>query len=87
MTAPLEPPKKQTLPLLLKISAVAKHLTVSRQTIHNLILSGDLDAYRVNSVQALERKHLRITRDSLDRFYRKRFGHSLVDALANSFQP
>jgi len=87
MTATLELPKKQTLPLLLKIGAVAKHLAVSRQTVRNLIFNGELEAYRVNSEKALEREHLRITRDSLLKFYRKRFGHSLIDALANSFQP
>jgi excisionase family DNA binding protein len=86
MTATLELPKKQILPLLLKISAVAKHLAVSRQTVHNMILSGDLEAYRVNA-NTSERQHVRISRDSLLKFYKKRFGHSLVDALANAFQP
>ena len=86
MTATLELPKKQTLPLLLKVSAVAKHLAVSRQTVHNLILNGDLEAYPVTS-QGAEREHVRILRESLLIFYRKRFGHSLLDALANQFQP
>jgi excisionase family DNA binding protein len=87
MTATLQEPPKEILPHLLKISEVAKHLAVSRQTVHNLIMGGELEAHRVNSKNSRERKHLRIMRDSLLKFYKKRFGHSLLDAIANHFQP
>ena len=65
---------------------VAKLLAVSRQTVHNLIVSGELKANPVNPDTA-EREHLRITRESLLKFYRKHLGHSLIDALENAFQP
>ena len=70
------------IPPLVKIREVAKFLAVSRQTVHNLIESGDLAAQAVNSI-TMERRHVRVTRASLLLFYRQRFGHSLERALAN----
>lgn len=86
MSATLEPPPKETLPPLLRISDVARLLSVSPQMIRNLIISGDLVASGINPETA-ERKHFRVTRKSLLTFYKRRFGHSLLDALTNSFQP
>jgi hypothetical protein len=78
--------KKEPVPPLVKVRDVAALLSVSRCTVHALIDSGDLAASEINST-AKERKHLRITRDSLLAFYKKRFGHSLTRALANPFEP
>jgi hypothetical protein len=61
-------------------------LSISRHTVHHLIDSGDLEASDINATTKL-RKHLRITRTSLLRFYKKRFGHTLQRALANPFEP
>ena len=78
--------QKEPVPPLVKVRDVAKLLSVSRHTVHNLIDSGDLAASEINS-SAKERKHLRVTRKSLLGFYKKRFGHSLTRALANPFEP
>ena len=86
MSATLASPKKVTVPHLLKISDVCKLLSLSPQSVRNLIYSGDLAASIINPATTA-RKHVRITRDSLLDFYEKRFGHSLLDALAHSFQP
>jgi hypothetical protein len=86
MSATLELPKKEIVPPLLRIGDVARLLAISPQTVRNLIISGDLAASDINP-EKTERKHLRITRDSLLKFYKKRFGHSLIDALANTYQP
>ncbi len=64
---------------------VAKLLSVSRQTVHNLIQSGDLRASLVNPSRQSRRRHVRVTRDSLMTFYKKRFGHPLRRALVNPF--
>lgn len=64
---------------------MAKLLSVSRHTVHQLILSGDLSASEVNPSTAKARRHVRVTRASLMRFYQKRFGHPLRNALANPF--
>lgn len=84
--------KKEPLPPLVKVREVAKLLSVSRHTVHNLIDSGDLAASQINSSAkrkppAKQRRHLRVTRKSLLTFYQKRFGHSLILALANPFEP
>ena len=86
MSATLASPKKETVPPLLKISDVCKLLSLSPQSVRNLIISGDLAGSEINPENA-ERRHIRITRDSLLKFYQKRFGHSLLDALSHSFQP
>lgn len=78
--------QKEPIPPLVKVRDVATLLSVSRQTVHHLIDSGDLAASEINST-AKERRHLRVTRASLLGFYKKRFGHSLTRALANPFEP
>ena len=78
--------KKELVPPLVKVRDVASLLSVSRHTVHHLIDSGDLAASDINST-AKERKHVRVTRNSLLKFYQKRFGHSLTRALANPFEP
>ncbi len=78
--------KKASLPLLIKLRDVAQLLSVSRQTVHNLIDSGELQGSNVNA-KSKTRKHLRITQASLQKFYKKRFGHSLNHALENQFEP
>jgi hypothetical protein len=77
------PTPKQLVPPLVKIRYVMSLFSVSKQTVHNLIFSGDLKAASLNSA-AKERKHLRITRDSLLALYQKRYGHSLERALAHA---
>jgi excisionase family DNA binding protein len=79
-------PKKELVPPLVKVTEVAKYLSVSRGTVRNLIDSGDLNASKINS-GSKERKHVRVTRESLLGFYKKRFGHSLTRALAHPFEP
>jgi hypothetical protein len=79
--------KKEPVPLLVKIRDVAKLLSISRQSVRHLIESGDLDASEINSTtKERRRRHVRITRESLLSFYKKRFGHSLGQALANPFE-
>jgi hypothetical protein len=78
-------PQNEPVPPLVKVRDVAALLSVSRHTVHHLIDSGDLAASKINST-AKERKHLRITRKSLLTFYKKRFGHSLTNVLANPFE-
>ena len=73
------------MPVLVKVREVAKLLSVSRHTVHQLIHDGDLSAADVNPATRRARKHVRITRASLFRFYQKRFGHPLRQALANPF--
>jgi hypothetical protein len=77
------PTQKELVPPLVKIRYVMSLFSVSKQTVHNLIFSGDLTAANLNSASK-ERKHLRITRDSLLAFYQKRYGHSLERALAHA---
>ena len=85
--------KKEPVPPLVKVRDVATLLSVSRHTVHHLIDSGDLAASEINSTAKRKppakkpRRHLRVTRESLLGFYRKRFGHSLTRALANPFEP
>jgi len=77
---------KELVPPLVKLTEVAKLLSISRGTVRNLIDSGDLVASDINSL-GKERRHRRITRASLLTFYKKRFGHSLTRALAHPFEP
>ena len=81
------PPSKPPLPPLVRVRDVAKLLSVSRQTVHALLENGDLEGSPVNPSRKKQRQHLRVTRESLARFYRKRFGHSLDRALLNPFTP
>jgi excisionase family DNA binding protein len=77
---------KEPVPPLIKVREVAKLLSVSRATVHALIESGDLHASKVGPSLRMKRVHVRVTRQSLYRFYQKRFGHSLTQALQNPFQ-
>lgn len=78
--------KKAALPPLVKINQVTQLLSVSKGTVHNLIDSGDLKAANLNS-SSKKRKHLLITSASLRSLYKKRFGHSLLLALAHRHEP
>ena len=80
------PVKKSPLPPVVKTSQVAQLLSVSPRTVHNLIESGALKAASLNPTSK-RRKHVQVTRASLLALYKKRFGHCLLDALANPFQP
>jgi hypothetical protein len=77
---------KQPIPPLVKLCEVAKLLSASRQTVRNLIQSGDLAASEINPSKHKARRHLRVTRKSLFSFYKQRFGHSLNRALENPFE-
>jgi excisionase family DNA binding protein len=77
---------KEPVPLLIKVREVAKLLSISRATVHALIEDGELAASQVGPKKKKKRIHVRITRDSLCKFYEKRFGHPLNRALANPFQ-
>jgi excisionase family DNA binding protein len=78
-------PSKDTVPPLLKVREVAKFLSISRATVHALIECGDLKASRVGPSAKTQRHHVRVERDSLCAFYKKRFGRELDRALANPF--
>jgi hypothetical protein len=78
---------KHPIPPLVKVTDVAKLLSASRQTVRNLIESGDLAASEINPSKRKERRHLRVTRKSLLGFYKLRFGHPLNRALENPFEP
>ena len=85
-------PQNEPVPPLVRVRDVATLLAVSRHTVHHLIDSGDLAASEINSTAKLkppvkQRRHVRVTRESLLDFYKKRFGHSLTRALANPFEP
>ncbi len=73
--------KKDPVPPLVKVNSVAKLLSVSRTHVHALIDSGDLIAKEINPSTTKGRRHLRITRDSLIVFYKRRFGQTLDRAL------
>jgi excisionase family DNA binding protein len=80
------PSSKQPIPPVIKIREVAKLLSISRATVHALIESGDLAASKVSPASAKKRLHVRITRQSLCGFYKKRFGRALDLDLANPFE-
>jgi len=86
MIIPTPPPKKNPVPVLVRVRDVASILSLSRHTVHTLIETGDLTGSDVGPSPALKRRHLRVTRGSLYRFYKRRFGHSLNAALANPFE-
>ena len=69
--------KKEPLPPLVKVKDVARLLSVSRQTVHHLIDSGELSASDINPSKKKQRLHVRITKRSLLGFYKKRFGQDL----------
>jgi len=77
--------QKEPVPVLVKIREVARLLSVSRHTVHQLIQSGDLVASNVSPSNQQARKHVRVTRGSLLKFYKKRFGHHLKQAMDNPF--
>jgi hypothetical protein len=78
---------KLSLPPLLKMREVAKVLSLSRASVYALIECGDLAASQLTPTRRKkQRVHLRITRDSLEKFYKKRFGHDLERALQTPFQ-
>jgi hypothetical protein len=78
--------KMEPIPPLIKVCHVAKVLSMSRHTVHALIECGDLTAEEVNPSKQKKRRHVRVTRTSLFRFYKKRFGHTLQRALENPFE-
>jgi hypothetical protein len=83
--------EKPPVPILVKVSHVAKILSVSKCTVHKMIECGDLRASEINpeikaKPKKKTRRHVRVTRKSLLALYRKRFGHSLQDALVLSFE-
>jgi len=81
------PTFKSTLPPLLKIREVAKVLSLSPASVRLLLASGDLTGSEISPTRRRkQRVHLRITRASLAKFYRKRFGHEIERALQNPFQ-
>ena len=53
---------------------------------HTLIQSGDLAASEINASTHKKRRHVRVTRNSLLKFYKERFGHHLSKALINPFE-
>ena len=71
------------VPALVKVCQVAELFSVCKPTVYKLIESGHLVGADI-STDTAERRHLRVTRDSLLKFYKKRFGHSLERALANN---
>jgi hypothetical protein len=86
MTTTKSPNLNSPLPPLVKVSAVASYLSVCPQTVRNLLQSGQLAAGRLQNPDAL-RKHVRITRASLLKYYREHFGHSLERALTHGYEP
>jgi hypothetical protein len=73
---------------VLKVRDVAKILSLSRVSVQALIESGDLEASEISPTtrRKKQRVHVRITLESLAKFYKKRFGHELERALQNPFQ-
>ncbi len=57
---------------LVKVVEAAELLSLSRATVHGLIQCGDLVAVRTNPSKRKQRVHVRITRESLDKFLAKR---------------
>jgi len=81
VTSTSSPSKDISLPLL-RIREVAKILAVSRQSVRALIESGDLEARALHPTgKKMEREHKRITGESLQQFYKKRFRQKLNPAL------
>jgi hypothetical protein len=76
------------LPPLLKVREVAKVLSLSPASVRLLLVSGDLTGSELSPTRPKKKKrvHVRITRESLAKFYKKRFGHAIERALQNPFQ-
>jgi hypothetical protein len=91
MTTNVNKINKEPVPPLVKVREVAKLLSVSRHTVHAFIECGDLKAEPINPTKKKKKKgedvrsHVRVTRDSLLKFYYDRFGHPLEQVLANPF--
>jgi hypothetical protein len=78
---------KPLLPPLLKVREVAKVLSLSPASVRLLLVSGDLAGSEISPTRRKkQRVHVRITRESLAKFYKKRFGHEIERALQNPFQ-
>ncbi len=78
---------KPTLPPLLKVREVAKVLALSPASVRMLLVSGDLAGSEiVPRRKKKQRVHVRITGESLAKFYKKRFGHDLERAQLIPFQ-
>jgi hypothetical protein len=90
MITSVHPLRKEPVPPLIRVREVAKLLSVSRHTVHSLIQCGDLEAKPVNPSRTKRKRgagrlHVRVTRESLLKFYKQRFHRSLEHALANPF--
>ena len=79
--------QQDPIPPLVRVCDAASLLSVSRCTVRKMIECGDLKASAINPSSLKRRRHVRVTRDSLMGFYKKRFGHSLDRALKYQFQP
>jgi transposase len=81
---------KPALPPLLKVREVARVLSLSQASVRLLLASGDLTGSELSPTpkrpKKKQRVHLRITRESLAKFYKKRFGHEIERALQTPFQ-
>ena len=78
---------KPALPALLKVREVAKVLSLSAASVRLLLVSGDLTGSEIiPRRKRKQRVHVRITRESLAKFYKKRFGHEIERALQTPFQ-
>jgi hypothetical protein len=74
--------QKTALPPLLKVREVAKVLSLSPASVRLLLVSGDLTGSEIVPRRCKkQRVHVRITSESLAKFYKKRFGHELERAL------
>ena len=87
MTSQFKFPDNNLVPMLVKPRDVARLLSISNQTVRNLISNGELEASEISPAKNKERRHFRVTKKSLMGFYKKRFGHSLIAALKNTFEP
>jgi hypothetical protein len=72
---------KGPVPPVLRVSDVAKILSICRQTVHSLIQCGELKAHEINAYSRKKRRHVRVTAKSLNDFYKARFGQSLDSVL------
>ena len=79
---------KPNLPPLLKTREVAKMLSLSLASVRFLLASGELTGSEIVPTRRKkkQRVHVRITRESLAKFYKKRFGHEIERALQIPFQ-
>jgi hypothetical protein len=69
------------------VREVAKVLSLSPASVRMLLVSGDLAGSEIiPRRRKKQRVHVRITGESLAKFYKKRFGHELERALLIPFQ-